>query len=385
MTVHPNDMQQAALPVLSESANSEGVVFVPGGRFFVRRVPLSPEGDNAMQVELALEGFSPFPAAQLYYGFRTNTPGTEALIFAAYRRNFSAEEMSSWAGASAVLPAFSVWLGMGAAGIPLAVISLRELEDELEAVAWDGKSELPAAILVRKKDGLGEDDLVAEARTKAGIGPNVQVKVFKSLVEVARENRDLILRLGSSGVATHFGVEALGRADIRDKEVLVARRKTLRRDTLLWRGFSAVLLGLAACIVLELGATAARFWLTRKQSALNERIPAVRKIEQAQGMATRLEEISTQRVLPFEMLNALNNKRPAGVEFDSVTTKGLWQMDIRGQANTADEALAYETDLRNLDEIQKVEVLEKRNSDGATVFHYEITFNPGWYRMGGGG
>lgn len=377
-------MQQATLPVLTPSVNDQGVVFVPGGKFFVRRVPLLPEGDVSMQVELALEGFSPFPAAQLYYGFQTNSSRTEALIFAAYRKNFSAEEVAPWAGATAVLPAFSVWLGLGAAGIPLAVISLREIDDELEAVAWDGRSELPAAILVRKKEELNEDDLVAETRVKAGLSPNVQVKVFKSLVEVSREKRELILRLGSSGVTTQFDPEALGQADIRDKEVLIARRKTLRRDTLLWRGFAAILIGLAACLVLELGTRVTRFWLTRKQAELNAQIPVVKNIEQAQSMANRLEEISTQRLLPFEMLDALNNKRPGGVEFNSVTTKGLWQMDIRGQANTADEALAFETDMRNLAGIQQVEVLEKRNSDGVTVFHYEVTFKPGWYQAGGG-
>ena len=59
-------MPQASTPVLTSSARPGAVVLVPGGKFFIRRVPLVPEGDAAAQVGLALESLSPFPAAQLY-------------------------------------------------------------------------------------------------------------------------------------------------------------------------------------------------------------------------------------------------------------------------------------------------------------------------------
>src|SRR6185437_2128889 len=98
-------------------------------------------------------------------------------------------------------------------------------------------------------------------------------------------NRELILRLGSGGIEARFDEVELGYADIRDKELLKERRLTLRRDTLLWRGFAAVLIGLAACVVVELGLFAGRFWLSGRQAVIDAQAPLVKKIEQTQSVA----------------------------------------------------------------------------------------------------
>lgn len=375
-------MSQANPPVSAPLATESGVVFVPGEKFFVRRVPVSPDGDVVAQVALAIEGFSPFPAAQLFYGFRTNSARTQALVFAAYRKNFTPEELAQWTGAAAVLPAFAVWLGAGS--VPAAGISVREESGRMEVIAWDGQSELPSAIIVRKEIGDDGDEFIAEATAKAGLRSDASVKVFKSPIQSSRENRELVVALRSAGIEARFDEALLDQADIRDKEVLVERRQTLRRDKLLWRGFAGLLIGLAACVVLELGLLGTRAWLVGRQGALNAQIPVVRRIEQAQSMAKRLEEISTQRLLPFEMLNALNNKRPQSVEFDSVTTKGLWGIDVQAHASSAEDSTTFETDLRQLAGIEKVEVFDKRFRDGVTTFRVEVTFKPGWAQTGGG-
>jgi hypothetical protein len=282
-----------------------------------------------------------------------------------------------------VLPAFSASLGAGS--VPSAGVSLREDDGRLEAIAWDGRSELPAAVVVRTKETAERDNLIAETRGKAGLRSDAPLKVGRSTVEIAREKSELIVRLSGGGNEAHFDEASLGQADIRDKEVLKQRRLTLRRDTLLWRGFAAVLFGLAACVVLELGLFGTRLWLIGKQAQVNALVPVAKRIELAQSMAKRLEEISTQRLLPFEMLNALNNKRPPSVSFVSITTKGLWQMDIQAEANNADDPASFEADVRKLPGIERVEVPEKRTREGITVFRLEITFKPGWYQPTAGG
>jgi hypothetical protein len=137
-------------------------------------------------------------------------------------------------------------------------------------------------------------------------------------------------------------------------------------------------------VVLELGLFAGRFWLSGRQAELEAQAPLVKKIEQTQSVAKRMDEISTQRLLPFEMINVLNNKRPAGMEFNSVTTKGTWQLDIRGQANSADDTSTFEADARKIPGIEKLEVMEKNSRDRMIVFLYEVTFKPGWLQAGGG-
>ena len=375
-------MTPASSPLQTSSRRESSVIFAPGEKFFVRRVPLASDSEVSTQVELALEAFSPFPSGQLYYGYRTNVARSEAVVFAAYRKNFSAEETASWIDASAVLPTFSVWLG--ANNVPAAGVALREDGEELEAIAWDGKSELPAAVLVRTQEAVGRETLVATARRKAELSADAAVKIFRPAIEIVREKQELILRLSSGGVEARFDEAELGHADIRDKEVLRSRRLTSRRDLLLWRGFAGIVIGLIACVVLEFGVLGTRLWLANRQSYVAAQSPVVKKIELAQSMTKRLEDISTQRLLPFEMINALNDKRPAGLEFNTVTTKGNWQLDIRGQANSADDTSSFESEIRKVNGVEKVEVLEKTTRDRMTVFHYEVTFKPGWYQAGGG-
>ena len=59
----------------------------------------------AAQVELALEALAPFPLAQMYYGHFWKTGAANALVFAAYRKRFTAEQTEAWHDAEAVMPA----------------------------------------------------------------------------------------------------------------------------------------------------------------------------------------------------------------------------------------------------------------------------------------
>lgn len=376
-------MPPAIIQTAPPAPRDGSIVLVPGEKFFVRRVPLAPEGDAGPQVELALEGLSPFPPGQLYHGFRTDTARTQALVFAAYRKNFTPEETAAWTGAAAVLPDFSVWLATGAA--PPAGVWVREHGGRVEAIAWDGRSELPAAVLVRPAGANGPDDLAAAARRKAGLAAEAPVKLIKSsAVETSREKRELVIRLAGGGVEARFSGLALGQADVRDKVVLAGRRQTLRRDRLLWRGFAAALGWLAVCALLELGLLATRGWLHTQQGTLDAQSAAVKQIDLAQSLAKRLEEISAQRLLPFEMLAELNDKRPKSVEFSRVITNGLWRMDLEAQTSNAADLRDYETEIRKLPGLEHVEVRDPRTREGQTTFVMEVTFKPGWFKTGGG-
>jgi hypothetical protein len=355
---------------------------VSGGKFFVRRVLLAPEGAAAAQVELALEELSPFPAGQLFFGFRTDASRTHALVFAAYRRNFTPEETAAWSGAAAVLPDFAVWLGAGS--VPAAGISLREQGGLLEAVAWDGQGTLPAALLVRPGGADGRDELVAEARHKAGLAADAPVKIISSAVEAVREKRDVVVRLSDGGAEARFNAAALGEADVRDKSLLAERRLTLRRDALLWRVFAGAMGGLAACAALELGLLAAHGWLRMQQTAIDAQAATVKQIDLAQSLAKRLEEISAQRLLPFEMLAELQEKRPKSVEFIRASTNGLWRMDIEAETTNASDLRDFEAEVRRLASVAHVEVRDPRTREGLTTFLLEITFKPGWFKAGGG-
>jgi hypothetical protein len=90
------------------------VALLPDALFFTRSVPVTKGATAAeavAQLELALEGISPFPLAQLYYGWFWVPDSEQALAFAAYRRRFTAEQTADWEQAELVMPAFAAVLG----------------------------------------------------------------------------------------------------------------------------------------------------------------------------------------------------------------------------------------------------------------------------------
>ena len=239
-------------------------------------------------------------------------------------------------------------------------------------------------MVVRPAAAGERDSIVAEARGKAGLSAEAPVKHFSGGVQPSREKRELVIRLATGGVEARFAEATLGQADIRDKAVLSERRRTLRRDALLWRGFAAALAGLAACVLLELGLLAGHGWLRMQQREIDAQKPTVEQINLAQSMAKRLEEISAQRVLPFEMLAELQEKRPKSVEFTRASTNGLWRLDVEAQTANAADLHDFEAEVRRLGSIERVEVRDPRTRDGVTTFVMEVTFKPGWSKGGGG-
>jgi hypothetical protein len=73
------------------------VSLLPDALFFTRTIPIAadtPAAEVAAQVELALESLAPFPVAQLYHGYYFPPGASAALVFAAYRRRFTAEQIT---------------------------------------------------------------------------------------------------------------------------------------------------------------------------------------------------------------------------------------------------------------------------------------------------
>jgi len=83
-------------------------------------------------VELALEALARFAGAALPWIYWR--PGAErALVFAAYRRRFTAEQMADWTGAEIVLPSFAALFG---AQVGPATTVILTAADGLTAVHW---------------------------------------------------------------------------------------------------------------------------------------------------------------------------------------------------------------------------------------------------------
>jgi len=344
------------------SPGASGLILLPSDRFFVRAVPLAAGADVAAQVELAVESLAPFPPGQLYYGFLPSVTGEQALVFAAYRKRFSAAETAEWDAASAVVPAFLAFLG-DAPSAP--TIRLMAETRGRTVAAWNGISPLPVAVLARETDSPSDPApraaLVAEIRARTGLAT-------ARVEEVAGPD--------TAGWLMEKGALHLELADVRDKGFLAARRTRQKRDLMLWRGFLAGLGGLAAMLVLEGGVLAGGIWRQSLQAAAARQAPVIQAIETAQALSTRVEEMTRRRLLPFEMLALINQRRPASVQFIRTSTTGLYAMEIEAQTANAADVGQYESALRAAPELAAVETRDLRSRDGLTTFTLAVAYKP---------
>ncbi len=369
------------------STRAGSVVLLPGDRFFVRRIALTSDQDAAAQVELALETVSPFAPAQLFHGYCVSKNGRQALLFAAYRKSFTPEEVATWASVDAVLPEFVVWLGQE--NPPAAGVWIREGDRAVEAVAWDGKSELPAGILFRQTEILPAEILAGELQAELARRfhlPESEAEQWSGGVAVEKWTKEeLLLRLdGSSARLTRLTTEQVRLMDVRDKAELVQRAQQQRRDLWLWRAFAGVAAGLALCLLTELSLLGAGRLLAARRSEVADNTAAVQRIDQANALAARMEQIATQRLMPFEMLVVLNETKPAALTFVRATTSGPLQMEIEAQTSNAADLHDYEQRLGKAAAIEKVEVRDPHTRDNQTSFLLEVTFKRGFFRTGGG-
>ena len=375
-----NRAMNSLSPVHDAAGAERRVIVVPADRFFFHFVTLQPETGADTQVELALEGIAPFPLAQLYHGYLVSPDRKRVMIFAAYRRRFSAAETEAWASAEAVLPA-SLALTGEPPGEKMLVVNARETG--LTGVAWDGVSSLPVTVLAQATaeppDELQCGAFVADLRAHSGL-PDAPVRMLPGESGVGwNPEGGLEFSVGEFKTA-RLPLAALGSADVRDRPFLAERANLRRRGLRLWRGVAAAaaVAGLAAA--LDLSALVLGGWVRRNRVLVEERILPVRRVETDQALAARIEDLANRRLRPFEMLGVISAPRPRAIQFLRARTQGLNTVEVEAQTPNAVEVGNYEAILRALPVLERVEMRDLRLRAGLTTFVLSVTFRPGAWR-----
>lgn len=362
-------------------------MWLPAEAFYVRRIVLDVGAPAEPQVELALEAAAPFALEQLYHGFVGAPPGAGALLFATHRRLFAGQD---WAEAVAVLPAF-----LPLVLNPPTAARLRFWRHDLDltVAGWDGSGPLPAVVLSRRAAPGGEAEcrvtLLDEAAGRLALA-NLATEEYTGPAEI----RNLRQRAGWEFVLKGAGATpdlrtrcegpALETADVRDPMVLQTRRQRQRRNRLLWRGFALGAAGMAMAALLELALSGGGKLFARQQATLEARAVAVAKIEAAQALGARVEELAQRRFRPFEMLAVLNEARPASVQFVRSVNQGHHTLVIEAQARDAVSVGAYEGALRGIAVLESVEIRDVRLREGLVTFQLTVVFKPAAFGREGG-
>lgn len=354
------------------------VLLQPDALFFTRSVPVvngSSLAEVNAQVELALETLSPFPPSQLYQGYFWAPGADRVLVFAAYRRRFTNEQVAEWDNVELVLPTFAALLG-GEVKAPATLIY--PSAEGLTAVYWEHgvvPSRVVSRAIVAEDDALeNERARVRDELLKAAPANRQIVLSAPPTVEAGRNEREYAFRAES--FLSRMPVTQALTLDVRDKDALAALRRARSRDVGLWRGFVGLVVALLLLGVGELALIGGGFWQKNLTRKVELQRPVVEKIEAAQGVTARINELSTKRLLPFEMISIVTAPKPTDIWFLRTSTDGLYGLTVDATTTSPGLVSTYQSALAALPAIEKVEIRDQRTRDNTMTFTLAATFRP---------
>ena len=356
---------------------------LPDGRFFMRSVPVAPDADPAVvseQVQLALETLSPFPLAHLYHGHFWQPGSARALVYAVYRKRFSAEETAAWNEAQIVFPAFAVLLAAAAAPGTVRVLLSA---DAITVFHWGDDCPVPSQAVIHPlaleateaERSAARDQLLRDL----GLGEStVEEWAYPELRAVA-DSGELTFLAGENEVKLSAGFAAP--LDIRDREEIDARHNTQRRDIRLWYGSLAAVGLLVLCAVGQVALMVNQSKLKAVQEKIDANKPIVAEIKSTEDTANTIKEAASRHLYPLEMLGYVNAKRPENTTLTTNTS----QIDPKTNAsvftatattNDPLEVEAFKAALLTLPVVQSAEATISRQQAETTTFTVTVTFKP---------
>ena len=389
-------MSDSFLSTLRAGPPPPKVALLPDGLFFTRALPITAgatPAEAAAQVELALEAVSPFPIAHVYYGYFW-TPGADnAFVFAAYRRRFTTDQTAAWDGAELVLPAFAALLG---AKVEPATTLVLASPEGLTAVHW-AAGPAPAAVLFRPFPPPPAEDSEESAATVAADRSRLRDELIRAVggsktvidlaappaAEPAHSDREIVFRSGD--FVSRLPTAVTVALDVRDKADLAAFRSARRRDVILWRVALGCAAAFALLIIGEFALVGGKEWQKVRLAKQNAQRPLVEKIMTSQQLATRIDELATKRLLPFEMIYIVNEKRPPEIQFTRAYTrqeKGIYTLFVEAKTNNAGQMSLFQSALEKLPACEKVEMLNQNLRGDTATFTLVVTFKPDMLKPG---
>ncbi|MBL9217453.1 MAG: hypothetical protein JNG82_03125 [Opitutaceae bacterium] len=355
--------------------------FLPAYGFFLRLIPLSAGAPVATQAELAIETWSPFAVPQVYWGCAVLPGAKVALVYAAARRRFESSAGQKWEKQDVVVPALLPLAGVGS-DKPL----LRILRSErcLGGFAWDGNTTSPVAVYARGYTGVVTEEVreqfAAQLRVRAGL-TDASVEYLTGTPTAGQEGGELRLELrdpqGGVIAASVWEADEADNLDVRDRDFLRARRTRLRHGAVVWRWVLAGGMAAGLAALLELGALAFHRIEQTTRARLAEQAPVVERLETARSLTDRVNDLSARRLRFFEMVEVLNDARPRSIQFTRTDTDGRNIIEIEALTKTPGDVSAYETVLRGLPVLEKVEVRDLRTREGVTTLSLRVAFKAG--------
>lgn len=401
---------------------------MPGHLFFCEyiEVPATVEASGLDDfAEMTVSGLSPFPPEQLAWGYYKNPSYPWMLVYLATYESMAQAGFRDLESYHQVLPSFISALGTvyetptgffhygdGSLtlflypGFSLAPVPVSEDEDEDEKASDNDTVSillpmifsLPVKVSDPGIDEEGESDMSPEpSRTDI---ETVRARLYKMIPEDRRYNvqrswlRDKGHSYSKKGGSLHLehvwdeedapqpepehvlnGQTELWSSDIRDPAFTKKAKKTRQMEEYL--GLALFVAGIATLLLVffESLVMAGDKWTDSMARKVADNSTQVAEIMSKRELLSKIEQLSTNNLRPFIMLQVLNDYRLGGLYFQSIEAKEGNVINIKGFAINGGEVNTFKEALISSKKVLGVETSMKTSS-GKTTFELEASFPP---------
>jgi hypothetical protein len=144
-----------------------------------------------------------------------------------------------------------------------------------------------------------------------------------------------------------------------------------------WRASVIVLFLFLLLGISEFGIIALNKWYEKELAIAAEARPKAEDVEQKMDILAKINQITTNQLLPFEMLNAINVVRPSNIYFTRISAEGGNSLQIEAVTLNASEIDGFEKTLKDTGMLSLVEISNFRDNKGRGTFRLRVEFNPG--------
>jgi hypothetical protein len=375
-------MSSKLLQFLKSGPPPARIALLPDHRFFVRTVPVAAgtaPAEVPAQIELALEGLSPFPPAQLYHGFHWVPGSPHALVFGCYRKRFTTDQHAAWSDAVLVAPAFAAFLAVPHE--PATTLIFPSAEG-LTAIHWEDGAvpvRVVCAPVPAEADEATRTRIQGDLLRAAGASRKVIDVSAPPVAASSPDEKHYAFTAGTFTAMLPVGVAQT--LDVRDRDELTAWRRKVRNDLWLWRATAG---SVAAMLVIGCLQLAMIFlgdrWDKSLVLTISRNRPLVAEIETKEEIAKTVEERLNKLFLPLEGMTAIYALPQRGsITFNrSVANaeQNPYVITLGCQTPNSQDVEAFRTAIANLPSVERAEVSKNSTANGRTSFDLTVTFKP---------
>lgn len=390
---------------LSGSEESIEPLLVPGN-WFVTRAFSVPEELKGKEIdefaELSVEEISPFNLEQLNWGYYFSEESNRLFVYTAFdqklRKDLADSELFDYA-----FPDFSQTFGL-TFDAPTLIFLLHE--STVCGILLPANDPVPQAVVgITLEVEFSREDLekaqeqilqriraqvsrVEESSLSEPVSNFDQVEVNDTIyhrnweVEESKgkPTAELIPYGGGRGdtwrieipVSTRLWAMDIRKAD--EKELLEKRHGW---TLWFWRASILVILLFLLLGFAEIGIVALNKWYQKELAIAEEAQPRAEEVEQKSDILAKINQITTNQLLPFEMLNAINGVRPASIYFTRIDAEGGNAFEVQVIAMDTSAIDPFEKALQDTDMFSSVEISNLQDRQGTGSFRLRVEFKPG--------